>query len=205
MTDSAIARRDRVARRRVRPQVGHGDLGRERRRRRERADVLRGLIRRARARLPEPLDERVEEVGRHLVADLDLELPECGGGAAVAVRHGDGVVDDPGDEPPAGVVHLGAAADRRHVHALGESTAANERAHELDRARRRAVAVAVEHDLGTHEERRVALGRELDRPALSGAVAEARTPAREAQVRGVVVRRLVALGGAWRTIGPTSP
>ena len=98
-----------------------------------------------------------------------------------SVRHGDGVVDDSGDESAAGVVHLGAAADRRHVDALRESTAANERAHELDRARRRAVAVAVEHDLGTHEERRVALGRELDRPALSGAVAEARTPAREAR------------------------
>ncbi len=109
------------------------------------------------------------------------------------VRHRHRVVDDTGDQPAVRVVQLRAAADRRHVHALLEAAGADESAHELDRSRGRRVAVPVEDDLGPHEEGRVALGRELDRPALAGAVAQARAPAREAQVGRVVVGGLVSL------------
>ena len=105
-----------VACRRVGPEVGDGDLGRQRAGRRERADVLRGLVGRPRAGKPQPFDERVEERRGHLVADLDFELAERG--RAAAVDHRNGVVDDAGDEPPVRVVQSGSASDRRHADAL---------------------------------------------------------------------------------------
>ena len=108
--------------------------------------------------------------------------------------HRDGVVHDPADVAAVGVVELRAPAESRHADALVQLLATHEPAHELDRRRRRAAAVPVEDDLGPDEERRVALGRQLDGPALAGPVAQARPPAREPEVGGVVVRRLVPLG-----------
>ena len=108
-----------VARRCVRSQVGDGDLRCQRPGRSERADVLRRLVGRTRAGLAESFDECVEKTGRHLLADLDLELAERPGFLAVQDR--DGVVDDAGEEPPAGVVKPGSAPDRRHLHALARA------------------------------------------------------------------------------------
>src|SRR6185503_10950332 len=84
--------------------------------------------------------------------------------------------------------------DRGHVHGGPDSLAPDESEDELDRLGGRAVAAPFEDDLGTHEERRVAFGRELHRPALAGTMSEARAPARKSEVDGVVVRRLVAFG-----------
>ena len=181
-----------VARRCVRSQVGDGDLRRQRPGRSERADVLRGLVGRTRAGLAESFDERVEKTGRHLLADLDLELAERPG--LLAVQDGDGVVDDAGEEPPAGVVQPRSAPDRRHLHALRELLAADEAGDEIDGGLGRVLAVPGEHDFGPDEERGVPFGGELDGPALPGAVPQARSPAREAEVGRVVVRRVVALG-----------
>ena len=120
ITDSAIARRTMSPARRAGAEVSHCDLGRQRRRA-ARAHGCTSPSGRASRRLPErrALDERVEEVGRHLLADLDLELAKRGGGPP-PFEHRDRVVDDAGDEPPVRVVQLGATADGRHAHALAE-------------------------------------------------------------------------------------
>ena len=194
MTDSASARWTTSPADRVGPEVGDGDLGRQRSRRRERTDVLGRLVGRAGARLPETLDERVEEARRHLVTDLDLELAE----SEAATREPFGTETASSTTPAMSRPSASCISVRRRIVVMctlsASSLAANEPAHELDRCRRRAVAVAVEHDLGPDEEGRVALGGKLDGPALAGTVAQARPPAREAEVGGVVVRRLVALG-----------
>ena len=182
-----------VARGRVTREIGDGDLGGQRRVVRERADVLGRLIGRPGAGLAQAFDERVEQRGSHLVADLDLELAEARRRAPV-VEHGDGVVDDAADQPSVGVVQPGPAPDRRHAHPDAKLPVPDESAHELDGRRRRPAAVSLEHDLGAHEERRVALGGQLHRPALTRTVAQARAPARELQIVRVVVRRVVPLG-----------
>ena len=98
--------------RRIGTEVCDRDLGKQRTGRRERADVLRGLVGRPRAGKPEPFHKRVEEPWGHLVADLDLELTERG--RAATVDHRDGVVDYAGDQSPVRVVQPGSASDRRH-------------------------------------------------------------------------------------------
>ena len=182
-----------LARRGVAREIGDGDFGRERSVAAERADVLRRLIRGASASLAQALDERVEQRGGHLVADLDLQLAEARGRPPV-VEHRDGVVDHAADEPPAGVVQLRPAADRRHAHTNVKSLAPDESTHQLDRCAGGQVAVPGEHDLRANEERRVALRGQLHRPALTRAVAQARAPAGETQIVRVVVRRVVPLG-----------
>ena len=176
----------------VGPEVRDRDLGKQRAGRRERADVLRGLVGSPRAGKPKPFHERVEESRGHLLADLDLELTERG--RAATVDHRNGVVDDAGDQPPVRVVQPGSASDRRHPDALVDVLVTNEAAHELESSGRRTCAVSLEDDLRANEVRRGALRRKLHGPALAGPVPEARAPARQSQISRVVVGRVVALG-----------
>jgi hypothetical protein len=59
-----------------RDELRHGDLWRLGRARSESADVLRCWIRRPGARPANPADEVLQKIGRHRIADLDLELAE---------------------------------------------------------------------------------------------------------------------------------
>ena len=155
--------------------------------------------------LTKPLDEGVEQRGCRLVSDLDLEGSAKARSGGVAVEHGYGVVDHAAHQTSVRVVEARPSADRRHVHARRELLVAHEPADELDRGLRRRPSVSVEDDLGTDEERSVALGRQLDRPALTGPVAQACSPAGESEVARVVVRRLVPLRRCAPHRGPAEP
>ena len=158
----------------------------------QRPDVLRRLVRRAGARLAEPLDEGVQEARRHLVADLHLDLAKRRPAPAVLTETASSTT--PARSLPS-TSWIRPAPDRRHPDALVQFLAADEPADERDTPRPGACSVPLEDDLGADEIRRVPLCGQLHRPALAGPVAEACAPPREAKIVRVVVRRVVPLGG----------
>ena len=161
---------------------------------RERADVLRRLVGRPGARLPQALDERVEE---RRASSRRRSRPRARGSRA-AGSPSSSTDTASSTTPPMSRPSASWSSVRRRIVVmrtlLVELLVPDEPAHELDRRGRRAAAVSLEDDLRTHEERRVALRGQLHGPALAGPMPQARAPAGESQVVRVVVRRVVALG-----------
>jgi hypothetical protein len=184
---------DHVACGRIGAEVGDGDLGGERCRRRQCADVLGGLVGQPAPAWRSALDEGVEEVGRHLLADLDLELAEGPAGPAPFGTDTASSTTPAMSRPSASCISV-----RRRIVVMCtvslERVPRIEPTHELDRVGRWSVAVPVEHDLGRTRNGASRSAGSLTVQPSAGAVTEDWRPAREPEVRRVVVRRLVALG-----------
>jgi hypothetical protein len=164
-----------------------GHLRRLRRSWSECADDLWCRVRRAGARLAESRDQGLEQRVVRDVRDLDLELTKTRDDPPT-VKDGDVVVDDVGDDLSVIRAERGLTANGPESDLRTQRRSAEESTDEIDRFGRGPAGVAGEHELCADERRPVASLRQLDRPAVVAAVAQADTPAREAKVVRVEVR-----------------
>ena len=127
---------DDLGGRRVRSELGDGELSRMRRPRPERANDLGRRVGRAGAALAQTGDERFDQVVVGLVERLHLELAEARRDLA-PVENGYVIVDDVREAAPIAVAELGLPANGSQPNLRPKRCRPHERAHEIDGLRRR--------------------------------------------------------------------
>jgi hypothetical protein len=145
----------------------------------EGAQVLGGGLALLGAGLQQPVHHLAEQVVVGRLVQLDLELAEAGDDPP-PVQHLDLVVGQLGQPRPGRLAQLDRAAQGAHAHHRRQPAGAHERPHHGDRLGRGPAPIATEDVLGPDQQGAVLTLGQLDRPALAGAVAQARPPAGQA-------------------------
>ncbi len=152
----------------------------------ERAHVLGNAVGLARTFVAKQRFELIQNLVRHTVGQLDLDLPEAPHDA-VAVDHANVVLDHLRELVAAVREHAAAHAQRAQLGDALQCGAAKVCRGQIESGRRHRLFVAREDVLLAEECLRLRRDRDLQRPTFAAPKTQAAAPAHEPQVRGVVV------------------
>ena len=187
------------------PRGGKDELRRCRVLSTDRTEILRGRVGRSGPSLLQTREDRLEQPLRRLLARLDLELTEHAAPART-VDHAHHIVDDVGHQASLGIVQQDTSPCRAQPHQRPKLSVTQIAPDQIDRGRRRCSAATFEHDLVADQQLPIRVARQLHRPSLARAMAEAKTPPSETKIIAVEVRSREMLFGARggrRAVQPT--